>query len=215
MEKNLLLFSGSTDPTMGEYPKRYDLIISEAKERGYNYVQLLNWTGQKSSNTKGAFSMQNALIDAIPIIEEYNELKHSFDIIAFSWGCGIALRSLQFLAQLKYLNKIILWGITPYWKEHEVMEINKHRSMIDAYNYCGCIVDDDYFKHQVPVEYLLRNYNRKIQLKIGAGCKDGDNNFLKYVESIVENPLISFCYLKNTEHVVSLFDKEYINFMFN
>ncbi|MCD4794492.1 MAG: hypothetical protein K8R54_14745 [Bacteroidales bacterium] len=215
MEKNLLLFSGSSDPTMGEYPKRYDLIISEAKERGYNYVQLLNWIGQKSSNTKGVFSMQNALIDAIPTIQKYNELKHSFDIIAFSWGCGVALRSLQSFEHLKYLNKIILWGITPYWKEYEVMEINKYKSTIDAYNYCGCIVDNDYFKHQVPVEYLLHNYNRKTQLKIGAGCKGGDNIFLKYVENIIENPLISFYYLKNIGHVVTSFDKDYINFMFN
>jgi hypothetical protein len=215
MKKNLLLFSGSTDPTIGEYSKRYDLIITEAKKRGYNDPKLLKWTGQKSSNMKGAFSMKNALIDAIPVIEEYNELKNSFDIIAFSWGCGIALRSLQFLVELKYLKKIILWGITPYWREYEVMELNKYSSLIDAYNYCGCIVDDDYFKHQIPVECLLRNYNRKIQLKIGAGCKDSDNNFLKYVEGIVENQFITFCYLKNTGHVVTSFDKDYINFMFN
>ena len=211
MNKNLLVFPGSTDPNIREYSKRYDLIISEAKKRGYNNIQVLNWTGQKSSKNTGTFSMQSALVDAIPIIEEYNELKNDFNIIAFSWGCSIAVRTVQYFPKLEFLNKIILWGITPYWKEYEVIEYEKH----DAYKYSGCIVDDDYFKHQVPIEYLLNNYKGKIKLKIGVGCNDSDYSFLKYVESIVEKQFISFHYIKNVSHVVTSFDTEYIDFMFN
>ncbi len=215
MKKNLLLFSGSTDPTLGEYPKRYNLIISEAKKRGYNHVQLLNWTGQKSSNNKGAFSMQNALIDAIPIIEKYNELKNDFNIIAFSWGCGIALRSLQILKQCDKLSRIILWGIIPYWEEYEAIVINKNKSILDAYNSAGCFVDDNYFKYQIPIEYLLRTYNMKIPLKIGIGLMDKNVAFLEYIDKILDNQYIKCFINKKLDHVVLSVNEEYLNFMFN
>ena len=40
-DKNLLIFSGSTDPDIGDYKKRYDLVIEEAYHRGYSIVNFI------------------------------------------------------------------------------------------------------------------------------------------------------------------------------
>lgn len=216
MKRNLLIFPGSTDLSIGRYEDRYNVVISEAKKHGYNDIHLISWTGQKSSKKEGAFSMQNALLDAIPEIEKYNGLKQNFDLIAFSWGCNIVLRSIQLMQnQLSYLNKVILWGLSPFWKEYEALEINKHDSLIGAYQNYGCLVDPDYLKYQIPIEYLLRSYKANILMKIGAGCLGKDFKFLEYIESIVDNDNISYHYLKKSDHLVTEPDSEYLDFLFN
>lgn len=215
MGKNLLVFSGSTDPDISDYRKRYDLVIEEAYHRGYLNVHFLNWTGQKSSDKKGALSMQTAVIDAITEIEKFNNLVNPFDLIAFSWGCGVALRSLQLMSdQIKYLDSIALWGICPYWVEYEAMEINKHQSIGYAYNFAGCIVDQNYLNYQIPIEYLLHSYSIDKKLKIGAGSEKGDNCFLKYIESIMSGKNVSFHYLDDLAHVVTEPNVDYFDFLF-
>lgn len=216
MEKNLLIFSGSTDPEIDKYKKRYDLVISEAKKRGYDKIKLVGWTGQKSSNSKGTFSMQNAVIDAIIEVEKFNKLGRCFDLIAFSWGCGVALRSMQLLQdKMNYLDRIILWGVSPFWIEYEAMEVNKHQSITNAYIHAGCIVDKEYLTHQIPIEFLLHAYRSDKKLKVGAGSENGDSNFLKYIESIVSNKNISFHYFDNLDHSVKEPNDYYFNFLFN
>lgn len=216
MNKNLIILSGSTDPAFEKHSKRYDLVIDQAKKHEYQEIRFLKWTGQRSSGKKGLFSMQNAMVDAVSEIEKIIELKQEFDIIAFSWGCGVALRSIQLLhKKLNLLDRVVLWGVSPFWKEYEAFEVNKHNSIVDAYYYSGCIVDDNYLKYQIPIEYLIRSYNSEQILKVGAGCTSGDYSFLKYIESIVDNEKITFHYLENTDHVVAKFDHNYIEFLFN
>lgn len=214
-DKNLLIFSGSTDPDIGDYKKRYDLVIEEAYHRGYSIVNFVNWTGQKSSGKRGALSMQTAVVDAITEIEKFNNLLHPFDLIAFSWGCGVALRSLQLMSdQIKYLDNIALWGISPYWVEYEAMEINKHQSIEYAYNFAGCIVDNNYLNYQIPIEYLLHSYNIDRKLKIGTCSEKHDNCFLNYIESIMSSKNVSFHYLDNLTHVVTEPNVDYFDFLF-
>lgn len=216
MKKNLLIFTGSTDPGIDIYKKRYDLVINEAKTRGYTNIQLVSWNGQMSSGKKGVLSMQNSVVDAIFEIEKFDKLDIFFDLIAFSWGCGVALRSLQLMHyKTKYLGTIALWEPSPYWKEYEIMEVNKYNSINSAYDLVHCIVDNDYLAHQVPIEYLLHSYTSQIKLKIGCSTKVDDYFFLKYIESIVCNQNVSYHYLNGLDHVVVEPNEDYFNFLFN
>jgi hypothetical protein len=109
MKKSLLILPGAVDPYQKDdkkdFSERYNLIIDEAKKRGYNQIKILPWIGQ-NSGSKGFMNLKTGTSLLTKEISEIEKKKEHYDIIAFSWGANVYLNTLSNIKQPIYLKKL-------------------------------------------------------------------------------------------------------------
>lgn len=216
MKRKLLVLSGAADPASAGAQDRYKLVIEEAQRRGYNKPQIVAWIGQDSAGG-GVMDLTSASKQLRELIEELESEKLPYDVVAFSWGASVYLRTLSELEAPKYLGNTVLWGIDEYWRFSEYFLTDQSTKMIKrSLRNLGTSLAPDFYAHQVPNETLLRYYPHSNPIRIGFGENDAESPpaFAAYLETIVKKRNITYRVVPAVGHIVSDRSPDYLNCLF-
>ena len=186
MNKNLIIFPGGGDPENTKYNKVYSLIENEAKKRNYNEIFIAKWPGHKSfnDNAKEVIKMDTSLENAILYLNEFEKKGKKYDVICRSYGCSVLMAALN-NTSLNNLDRIVLWGPPAHHVFYEMYVINLEETKKEAY-LKGANVNFDSFLSSIPIEYLIKEYNKKNLLIIAYGTEDKfcTPDFVKFLKSL-------------------------------
>ncbi len=216
MRKMLYILSGSTDPQLQDYEKRYSLVIDKAIKLGYEQPEVVAWVGQKSGK-KGIMNLESASSQLKSIIAELEKGDIPYDIIAFSWGANVYLNTLSKISEPRNLKRTVLWGPDEFWRMAGYFSsIEKTRETIKFLKTKDVIIDSDFFLYEIPNEFLLKSYPHSNRIRIGFGENDTDSPpaFADYLKSFVLKSNITYQVIANVKHVVTEYNEEYLNCLF-
>ena len=216
MCKKLLILSGAADYTYNDYNLRYDLIQSEAKERGFSDIEFISWPGQKSG-VNGILNLFTATEHLSQEILKLESKKEHYQIIAFSWGANVCLNALFNLDKIDYLKKVSLWGIDQFWALYEGFSSqDKIKKTVAKFIQKKVKLDPEFWKYQVPNEFLLQNFKHPCKIIVGFGEFDSESShdFATYLESFIENSSIQCKKIYGVGHAVTEKNNEYLDCLF-
>ncbi len=209
----LLVFSGAGSPHDKRYKNVYDLISTEAKKRfGYSQVDMLGWPGQVGFNGRPGrdclehekrLTLDGALEVATQKVAAWEQAGDDYHILCRSFGTWVGLK-LAVDIRPKYLKKMILWGVPPYWVawKYGVRDLDAFKQTSAEK---GVYIDQTFFASLQPAEALFELV--KVPTIIASGEEDiyCPPAFLAYLkEMFSSNRCLSFrdCVKKAPHEVV-------------
>lgn len=216
-KKNLIILSGGGDPTKTRYKHAYNLICKYSKEYRYDKIKIVKWPGHLSRQDGLSLDFDNAVTEAEREMDLFNKHEESFDLIARSFGCVVSLKILQ-KAQYEYLERIVLWGLPPYYTNYIYFKEN-YNSTYDKMLSKGLKVSKIFIDTLPPNESLIKNINKQYNGKIKFGTGDQDEvctpGYLIYLKTdFPELHEETFTIIPNVGHVIIEDNKEYRKFLF-
>jgi len=214
--KRLFIFPGMGSPLNEQYKKVYNIIIDEAIKLGYKKIELLSWPGHSDAPQYSLLNQSNAFEIAKKKVMQAETEEEPYKIIGTSFGCLIALRILTEFADLKYLKSTVIWGIVPYWLSYYYFYQRIEESIKRVFENKDTRVDPQYFEHHVPIEVMLHNYkiNKPLTVAIGEFDKHTKPSYIQYLSDAITNQNITFKVLKNVEHSVRKYTRDYLEMLF-
>ena len=152
------------------------------------------------------------------LIKELESEESSYDMVAFSWGASVYLKTLSEIDASKYLRNTVLWGIDEFWRFSEYFLTDESTKMIkEALQNSGTNLAPDFYAHQVPNETLLGRYPHSNPICIGFGENDAESPpaFAAYLESFVKKSNITYRVVPSVGHIVSEGSPEYLDCLFD
>ena len=220
MKKSLLILPGAVDPFhkdgKKDFSERYNLIIDEAKKRGYNQIKLLPWIGQNSGGN-GLMNLKTGTTLLTTEIYEREMKKEDYDIIAFSWGANVYLNTLSNIKQPAYLKRTVLWGIDEFWRMASYFStVDKAKSIIQYMNMHGTNIDPKFITYVIPNESMLLDYKHSNLIRIGFGEYDEESppGYAYYLQSMGLKKNIECKVIPEVGHVVTEPIDNYLNCLF-
>jgi pimeloyl-ACP methyl ester carboxylesterase len=208
---NLLIFPGTGDPSSLLYEKVYGLIELLAVAEGYSSVdRSVRWPGHQSSGISGTLSVAAAAETARALIRRYEESAQSYDILARSFGCFVALLAME-QSKVNNCRRIVLWGPPPYWKLWELwvrdIALNATKGTEK-----GVLFDGSLFSSVVPIESLLPRVQRRTTVAYGTRDRFFPISFVAYLRALSsDNPLVeNFCPVAEADHEVTETDGDQV-----
>ena len=210
----LIIFPGSTDPYKKRNKKSYQILIDEAKNRGFSDVKLITYPGHHSNEIKKSLNSSVAKQVMKQTIVNAEAEKEEYIVFVRSFGCNPFL---QFLFEkqddLKFLKKCIVWGPYSYHKWFEVTD----GLVTTELNEFGVKISNDFFNTIYPIEVSINKIKNSFPIIITSGTDDADYpiEFHNYLSSINRNNNIFFSNLiKGVAHVVEEKNVEYFELIF-
>lgn len=189
-KRAVLFVPGLSSPYDERYAPTYTALLEEAKERGYGYSKIVHMPGQLDSagNRVGVLSLSTArkrLDQEIRAISDDGST--TLRIVAFSFGCTVALASLNGDDGIRVRESILI-GPIPFWFSWQVFKRGAGRERLGKSTE---MVDDQiFFDELVPVESLLAG--ARSSLVIGAGTNDQycAPSYLGYLERLSKEMML-------------------------
>lgn len=222
MEKlyqKLIVFPGLSSPFNEKHKPIYDLLRNEARKREIE-MEVMNYPGQKdiTGQFNGELSPDIAKASAITKLQSLEEKQISYRTVGLSFGSFIPLAAALDVKAKRYWEKIVVWGMLPYWKIWTGFGKNiKHESL--ALDTRIIVPYSEFFRQLLPNEYLIAEVGLPVTVGLGSEDKYVDVEFFCYLKSICKTKkLHSFEYIYGCSHTVTEKDKnwqEYIKMIFS
>lgn len=192
----LVIFPGSGSPDNHKYASVYRLLNFAAPAYGYSeVVSSLRWPGH---NLNDVLTLNSAVEVAQGKIQELEFDSESYDLLARSFGCYVALK-IALEVKPRKLRKVILWGPPPYWLIWEMFcrdleggekkGGNKQKAAEK-----GVAVDRALFHSIEPIESLLPQVTYETVVATGEQDPYVSPAFLSYLNLIVQQrKSVEFC----------------------
>ena len=151
------------------------------------------------------------------LIRAYETERSLYDVVAFSWGASVYLKTLSEIEAPKYLRNTVLWGIDEFWRFSEYFLTKESTKAINkALRDMGTNLSPDFYANQVPNEVLLRHYPHSNPIRIGFGENDAESPpaFAAYLASFVKNQNITYRIVPEVGHIVTGGSQEYLDCLF-
>jgi hypothetical protein len=216
VKPKLLVLSGAADPNSIGAQDRYVLVAEEALRRGYDKPQVVAWIGQDSAGG-GVMDLTSASSQLKELISVLESEESAYDVVAFSWGASVYLKTLIEIEAPKYLRNTVLWGIDEYWRFSEYFLTKESTKMIkEVLRDSGANLASDFYTHQVSNETMLSHYPHSNPIRIGFGENDAESPpaFAAYLESFVKKSNITYRIVPAVGHVVTDGGQEYLDCLF-
>ncbi len=163
MKQKLLVLSGAADPAAPKAQGRYKLVVEEALRRGYEAPQVIAWIGQDSAGG-GAMDLTSASSQLAKLIGALESEESSYDVVAFSWGASVYLKTLSQMEAPRHLRNTVLWGIDEFWRfSGYFLTKESTRAIKEGLRDAGTNLSSDFYTHQVPNEALGRTRGRSLR----------------------------------------------------
>jgi len=181
ISKTLVILPGAGDRSSPGYASVYELLVEEAKKRGYSKTVVMSYPGQASCMTEGELSLTGAVRY---VIGACSEMQGPLILLGRSFGCFVALEMARSMGE--NIQEIKLWGPPPFWHTWEVLAKD-----VDARNAAGqekgvCFAEN-VFSTMNPIESLLKNVTVKTRVVVGTQDKVATPDFVTYLQAIVQN----------------------------
>lgn len=184
--KKLLILSGSSDYACNSHKERYDLIRSQAKIKGYNESKIISYPGQKSNDSmKSELTFNSSVDETFQRIIDFEKRQIQYDIICLSFGCNVLLQLMEDL-DLKYSNRIALWGPTPQVTYYNLLIKAKENTYKEGINNLDVNYAQNIFTNIPSFDLQLSKYFRKHIIHIATGSLDklSTPEYLKFLKSV-------------------------------
>lgn len=184
----LVIFPGSGSPDHPKYKSVYRLLEHTAPTHGYTtVVSSLRWPGH---NLQGILTLDGAMDVAQGKIHDLESDSESYDLLARSFGCYVALK-IALKVKPKMLRKIILWGPPPYWLIWEMFcrdleGDDKKKGNKQKATEKGVALDNALLPSIEPIESMLAQMTYETVVATGGQDPYVSPAYLNYLESIVQ-----------------------------
>lgn len=213
-QNKLIIFPGLSSPFHEDYRGIYKGICEALNYKGVE-TELLLYPGQINSSgiSNGRFSINKAINEIVPIINESLEDNIIINFLGISSGCHILSGVLDDLNISKHINKAVLWAPIPHWynwfcfgKDRNEFNLGKGTLFIDSFL--------EYYKELVPLEFSLGRKSVKLLIGLGSKDKHVHSSYLTYLEEIHrDKPNISYHFIHECSHNPSNLDDGFSNFI--
>lgn len=202
--RHFVILPGLSSPVA--YESAYRLLTEEAKARGWEPI-LQYYPGQTrdDGSVVGELSPESTLSQCAAVLKKLQGRGQPFRILGISYGCFVALATVENLSNLQGLDKVVLWGPIAHWR----IWLRFGRGFRDeAVGKATTFVQDPrvFYSQMVPIEYLLTRVKCALNVCVGTRDKYVPPEFLHYLRSIcsgAENGNVSFTIVEGCSHNVS------------
>lgn len=211
-----LYFPGASDPNFSLKSKQAkDLVINQAKKRGFTKIQIASYVGHTSYEATGFLSYENVLSCIKNNITQCEAKMEPYTIYTKSFSCSAVAEILYRDPNLKHLEKVIMWGCAPY---HLYPEIRKFRlaEFLEGGISNGVRLNENTWNNIFPVELFVKS-DSKYNVKIGVGGHDRliDSSFFEYLRLLGhQNTNFSFELIDGLGHTPINPNNEFLDFIF-
>lgn len=220
--KQLLILPGAGDSHHPSYTDAYDLLLTEARKRKYDDVQIQAWVGQASHEEQGYLNFADAVNDLTNTLNRYEQEKKEYDVICRSYGCSVFMESIKLL-NLTGLQRAVLWGPSGLYNYYRLFVLHEKQTTASALKK-GVKMDRRVFNTVYPFELHIKEFNEKysdsaspFRLKIATGEFDEQcsPSFVNFLENGFGKSKITYQTVPGVTHVVREYNKEYLNALFD
>lgn len=193
-KRHVLFVPGLSSPYGARYADTYNALEKEANLLGYNQVVTVCLPGQSddADSQQGELSLTTArekLMEEMlrTTLPETTDLR----IVAFSFGCTVALSALC-NRKWKFMRiRTVLCGPIPLWLSWQIFREGIGRDQMAANT--RMVEDRLFFDDLVPVEHLLSQVDSPIGIVAGEDDPFCTPAYIEYLRqfAVERNPLIS------------------------
>lgn len=180
----LIVFPGAGSPSSTKYSEVYSLISRRASDYGFTSTQICTWPGHLISSGD-VLSLPGAEAVAEEAIKDAERAPENYVILARSFGCMVALKTISHLS-LQKLSHLVLWGPPPYWVLWQVFKKNTAKAVDEAASK-GTSINENFFDSIIPFEELLCGTTVRTILATGELDPYSTPAFADYLKAISQS----------------------------
>jgi len=179
--RKVLFVPGLSGPYDQHYASTYECLVEAAESRGYS-AEIVCFRGQRDRNgdSTGALCLTSAREDLDVLLREaVNEDFTALRIVAFSFGCTVALSAMADPI-CNTVSEAVLVGPVPFWYSWQVFIGGDGRSGLGSSS--RIVEDREYFRDLKPVEPLLKKVVQPVILVAGSEDVYCTPSYLQYLD---------------------------------
>jgi hypothetical protein len=214
MSNNIAILPGGSSPHVMPYKPVYDMIISEAAERGYN-AKLHSFVRDGQSPDFG-YGLE-LITNSLSVRHELENYPEKSTLFCKCYGCFVGAYLLALYPDsLKSFERIVFYAPTPYWRMWQNAYTN--RNSIGEWNNKygnekGCIFSDIFFTTMKPIECFGSKFPADKKYILGCGDNDPSctpSDMIYFLDTIKRTSKIdvSLHIIEGAKHTISPDDSD-------
>ena len=123
-------------------------------------------------------------------IRRYEDARKPYDILGRSFGTYVALKITETL-QPKFLGRLILWGVPPFWHMWELY-VRDFSETFEVAKTKGVLISRDSFSSLEPVEPIMKKITCPVIIASGTEDSHSTPNDINSFKALIKNKHIHF-----------------------